>query len=378
MYQGLYTASGGAPILSMPSFRTILSMEQSATATAAATASELPRLVAKILIIHSPTLAASRAASLSLIDTRVAPVALTGIAERVTSDEPEHLVTRISSIVDVDANHVEDPVFKPLVKNLHLRQVSNTMKHVAALARIVATPLNTTRFSLVLEDDALFGDNVVAALGYAVSDAPYDADIVFLGLPSTKQPPSNGGAVFDNALTLFGILPACDSYLITPSAAAKLSAALLPVRFPTNVQMTYALKNLGLRAYVAVPNVFVDGSKLGVFTCSVDANNRLIWNQHYCRMETIVKNVGGYNVAAGAESDAEFQRAWAEQPFKDHPDVLALKAAHLVRMGRHAEAESVYAAALQVADRNGAIITNASELLRNYIALFRVTQPMPA
>jgi hypothetical protein len=337
-----------------------------------------PHLVNMVVVVHSPSLTAARTASLGLIESRVAGASVTGVAERVTSDEPEELVARISSIVDVDASHVEDPLFKPLIKNLHLRQVSNTMKHVAAMLRVAAATFGEARFSLVLEDDALFGDNVLTALGYAVQDAPSDADIVFLGLPSTKQPPDGGGAVFDEALSLFSILPACDSYLITPGAAAKLSAALLPVRFPTNVQMTYAIKTLGMRAYVAVPNVFVDGSKLGVFTCSVDANNRLMWNQHYCRMETVVKNAAAYSVAGGAECDAEFQRAWADQPFKEHPDVLALQAAHLVRMGRHRDAEPVYAAALKAADSNGCLVTNGSELLRNYIALFRFLQPVAA
>jgi hypothetical protein len=333
-------------------------------------------IVNKVIVVHSPMLAAARAASLNLINSRVAPACFTGMLEMVTSDEPNELVSRIATIVDVDATHVDDAVFKPLVKNMHVRQVSNTMKHVAALRRASNHDGGgNSRFSLILEDDALFGDNVLTALGYAVKDAPGDADIVFLGLPSTKQPPKEGGAVFDDVLTLFGTLPACESYLVTPEAAAKISTAMLPVRFQTNVQLTYAIKTLGLKAYLAVPNVFVDGSKLGVFTCSVDPNNRLMWNQHYCQMEAIVRNVAAYNISGGAECDAEFQKAWNDQPFKEHPDVLALKAVHLVRMGRHAEAHPVFATALELYDRNGSIVSNTSEFLRNYIAIFRVLQP---
>ena len=332
-------------------------------------------IVNKLLIVHSPMLGAVRAASLNLIHTRVAPACLTGTAEMVTSDEPNELVPRIPTIVDVDASHIDDPSFKPLVKNMHVRQVSNTMKHVAALRRASNVDGdNNMRFSLILEDDALFGENVITALGYAVKDAPHDADIVFLGLPSTKQPPSEG-AVFDDVLALFGVLPACESYLVTPSAAARISAAMLPVRFQTNVQLTYAIKTLGIKAYLAVPNVFVDGSKLGVFTCSVDPNNRLMWNQPYCQMETIVRNMAAYNVSGGAECDAEFQKAWTDQPFKEHPDVLSIKATHLVRMGRLAEAHTVFAAALEIYDRNGSIVSNTSEFLRNYIAIFRDLQP---
>jgi hypothetical protein len=331
---------------------------------------QLP-LVNDVLLVHSPTLSEARVASLRIIDARLAVVSATGLVHRLTGDEPMDVVARVQLLVDVDASHMTDPAFQPLIRNLHVKQVSNTMKHIAAMQRIAGNSNPVHRFSLVVEDDALFSDNVTTALGYAISDAPADADIIFLGLPSPKSPPSGGGAVFDEALTLFGVLPACDSYLVTRAAAERLSTTMLPVRFPTNVQLTYAIKTLGLRAYVAVPNVFVDGSKLGVFTGSLEPNNRLIWNQPYCKMDALIKNPDAY---VSGKAAGMFDASWQEQPFKEHPDVLVLKAAHLAKMGCYREAEGVYASALVSYDKNGVVVNNTSEFLRSYIALHRNLQ----
>ena len=332
-------------------------------------------LVGRTLLIHSPSLAPYREASLRLIDTHVAPLTATGVVERVTSDEPDELAPKVGVLVDMDASHVADPAFKAQLKNIHIRQLSNTVKHATAIRRISSAASNAHRFSLVLEDDALFGQTMTTALSSATLLAPSDADIVFLGLPSPSQPPKDTVAIFDDLTAVFGgTLPACESYILTRAAAAKLAPLMSPVRFVTNVQLMYAIKTAGLKAYISVPNVFVDGSKIGVFTCSLDPNSRLIWNQGYCKMDALVRNVAGYAVAGGAESDAAFEQLWEEQQFKEHPDVLALRAMHLSRMARPKDAEAAFQRALDMYDKTGGVINNMSEFLKSYVSLYRDLQ----
>ena len=335
-------------------------------------------VVSNVFLIHSPSLTVHRDASLALIEARLPALSQKGAVERVTQDEAAELVGRVPVLVDVDASHVDREEFRPLVRNMHIRQVSNAMKHMSALRRAAAAAdePHQFRFSLVIEDDALFGDNVCAALRAAATHAPADADVVFLGLPSTKAPPKDeGSAIYDDVFALFNVLPACDSYLVTPAGAKALLSHMLPVRFPTNVQLTYALRCTSLKAYVSVPNVFVDGSKLGVYTCSLEANNKLIWNQHFCHLDALVKNDAAYaDASGGAAVDAEFERIWAAQPFKEHPDVLVLKATHLAKSRRFREAEATYAAALAQYDKAGAVVNNTSDFLRAYISLHRDLQ----
>ena len=334
---------------------------------------QLGPLLESLHVLHSPSLHGTREASVRLLDARIAPLTVSGFAERVTGHEPGDIMGSVSTLVDLDASHVEDAVFRGAVKSIQVRQLSNAMKHLAALKAISVTPSSVAsstgvRFSAIVEDDALFTDNVATVLRSVVTNAPADADIVFMGLPSPRAPPQDGGAFFDEALKVFDpVVPAIDSYLVTPAAAAKMAAAFTPVRFPTHIQLSYLVKTLGLKAYVSVPNVFVDGSKIGVFASSLDPNNRLLWNQQYCQLEAVLRS-------GAVPTEAEFAEIWAKQAFKVSPDNVALRAAYLFKAGRFDEAEKAFEEAMETYDRNGCIVNNTSEFLRAFIALYRKKQ----
>jgi len=261
---------------------------------------------------------------------------------------------------------------------MHIRQVSNAMGHLeaikAAAASLSASVPGVDGWCLVLEDDALFSDSVAETLSQVVASVPQDADVVFLGLPSplASKP---GEVVFDDALARFELLPACDSYLIRDSAARKLADAFLPIRFATHVHLGYLFRSLGMQVRISVPNVFVDGSKLGIFTSSLDANNRLLWNQPYCQMDALLRSKAYAEDVTGTE--AAHEAAWSGQSFKDSADVLALRGAHLARLGKHAEAEAVFARAFEKYSKDGCVLNNDSLFMRNYMALYRHLQPQP-
>jgi hypothetical protein len=179
--------------------------------------------------------------------------------------------------------------------------------------------------------------------------------------------------LYDDARQRFGVLPACDSYLVSRAAASRLAAAFLPVRVAAHVHLTYLFRALDLNVRLAVPNVFVDGSKLGFFPSSLDPNNRLLWNQPYCKLEAFVRQHASrpsVNPTAELERDREFQLLCDAQPFKDHPDVLGMRARFLAACGRTADAEVAFAAALQGYDRHGCVVDAQSELLREYLRLY--------
>jgi hypothetical protein len=329
--------------------------------------------LASVHMIHSPRLAALRKESMRLISERLAPLSAAGKVDVVSANEPESIVSQVSKLADVNASHVEDAGFRAHIRNMHIRQLSNALKHRAALETALEAmsgsgPGSRFRFSLIVEDDALFSDNVARLIKQTVRDAPPDSDIVFLGLPS-KNAPTDGVSTFDDAIETFELLPACDAYLVSLEGARKLLADFLPVRFCTNVHLTYLARKNGIRSYVAVPNVFVDGSKLGVFTSSLDPNNRLIWNRDFCRLEALVR-------AKEPVPDGEFEAAWASQPFKEHPNVVALRAEHLARAGKHRDAEELFATALDAFDRGEGIVSNASDFLRRYISLYAHLQQL--
>lgn len=334
-------------------------------------------------MIHSPSLlGAKRSRSVALIEQHIAPlcdnkkVALVTEFEASQVDASPHL--QGLDMVDTDPARLPDPAFSGALRKLSSRQVSNALKHRAALQHLERElgeqQPGRRSFGIVLEDDALFTEGVAASLKRVVTLAPADADIVMLGLPSATEPPE-GSTVFEDALAQFPVLPACESYLVTPKAARALAAAFLPVRFPTHVHMSYLCRRLGLKVYHSVPNVFVDGSKLGVYASAVETNNQLVWNQGFCRMSSMLAAAQAASGNASAEEKKAFEVLLDEQPFKDHPDVLAMRAKWAATCGgTPEEAEALFESALSAYDENACPVDGTSQFLRAYLDLYRQLQ----
>jgi hypothetical protein len=334
-----------------------------------------PFLLAAHVLVSADT-HAQRAALVARLDAALAPLALTGRLERVSEHDARELTApgALAGLpVDMNPASLDDEALRPHVRTLHVRQVSNALKHLEALRRVAGAGAGAgagaARFALVVEDDAVFGEGMSDALRRAASDAPADADLVFVGLPSTRLPPPGATAsLFDDPLSLFPgqVIPACESYLVTPDAARRLADAFLPIRLATPAQLSYLFRKRVARALVAVPNAFVDGSKVGVATSSIETNNQLVWNQAYCKASELLRA----GAAAGAEGQRELEALWAAQPFKDHPDCLVQRADHLAAAGRFPEAQEAYDRALEAYGAANCVVNTNSDFMRRYMATF--------
>ena len=314
----------------------------------------MKKMFSNVFIVHSKILSDIRRPSLALLKDRLGPLSKQGV-NVISDNDAEDLLSSSQQFMDVTPHKDLPPEYAAVLRPIHVRQLSNSMKHLDAITRAAASGGGS--HALIVEDDALFSDTVVGTLTLIMQHIPADADIVFLGLP-TPESSDGSRVVFHEATKLFKTVPACDSYIVSSSGAQKLAAAMLPIRFCTNVQLSYLIKTLGLHAYVSSPNVFIDGSKLGVYSSSIEVNNHLSWNQSYCKM-------------AQASSVVEFDEIMAGQPFKEHPDVLRMKAAFLARQGRFREAREVYKVAFARYESDNVLMTDASDLLRGYMALYR-------
>ena len=350
-----------------------------------------PAPLASVQLIHcAELLSAHRQQTVQLLQQRLAPAAQDRVVNMVTSAPLQQLAAQVvdpkasPALVQLDPAQwpagleADADQYKALLRPVHIRQVSNALHHKAALDAVAACPsCDDAAWSLVVEDDALFADDVIGMLRRVVDQAPPDADLVFLGLPSTLQPSDSGNMVFDDALARFSILPACESYLVRKRAAARLSAELLPLRFPTHVQLTWLARRLGLRVRLCVPNVFVDGSKLGAFTSSLDPNNRLLWNQAYCQAEALLRSDVYEKDPARAEREFDIITKQQQAAFSGSPDMLALRAAHLTRLGRAAQAEAAYQVAYDAYAKIPCLLNNTCDFLRGYMNLYRSLQQEP-
>ena len=244
--------------------------------------------------------------------------------------------------------------FNAHTKTLHGRNVSNARKHLEALRRaaLLSGP------SLIVEDDVIQGSDMPGVIARTLEDSSVEWGVIMLGLPGRE-------VGLTRLADTYPVLPMCDSYLVTPSAAATLAAAFLPLRFSTNVQLSYLFEAAGVAAYMTTPNAFVDGSKYGVYASTVSANNPLILNRHYMEARAILLDDERW-----AKEGDSVLGIICNNPFKNHPDFVHLRAVYEQRKAGGRASELVFSTALKLYEENNCILTNESEFLRNYLAIF--------
>lgn len=339
-------------------------------------------IFAHVVVVHARTiLAEQRGTSVTLLIGALSKLVQTGKLELTGDADPGETLMEIiknesTNLLDLRAetfptNFPDHESFKSRLRPLHMRQVSNCLKHLQALKIACSLPgtINTPilPFSLIIEDDALFTAEVERQLRDVVKSIPEDADIVFISLPTPVQSQGEAPKPFLPIDGLFnGDLPACDAYIVRTSAAEKLSSSFLPIRLHTPAHLRYMISSLGLRAYVSTSNIFVDGSKIGIFPSSIEVNNILLWNPSYCRLldTTSSPNITNDELKQALEMESK------TQTFGKHPDVLALRSRCMARMGMFKEAKELAEQAMQGFEQGAALFNDNSIFLRNYMNIY--------
>ncbi len=263
-------------------------------------------------------------------------------------------VTNFAQINDADLS-----MFNSLMQPMHIRNVSNLLKHYEAL-KTVSESTGENEVHLIIEDDVVFGDRVAFALADAVEKLPTEYDMTFIGLPSaqlTGQPEDKGNiSLFSK---FYNVAPVCESYFVSVAGAKKLIEAdqMLPMKFPTNVQLSYAIKKGNLSAFFTRPNVFIDGSKLGVFLSSIDANNQLLLSTEHQAFAKIVE----------AKDLVNARVAYDAMRFKAHPDTMRLMADLEHAHGNYKESKQMFDACYRAYKDQNCILTSTSKFMKSYI-----------
>lgn len=280
-------------------------------------------------------------------------------------EPPMQDVPLLMSLVNMDPAKLVGhcSVFRPFLCDLKVRNLSNALKHAAAIQHIAAHhDLTRESWHVVVEDDSLIES--VRELLSACDGAPADADMLFFGLPT----PLPHGALRYDALVDVKLLPACDCYAVRMGTARFLSTAILPIRFKTEIHLSWLIASASIKTYLTSPNLSLDGSKVGTFVSSIESNSRLGFNPQFVALELELESNGG---ATGIES---FMSRVTSMPFGGHPDVQVLLGRMLGRSGRYEESMSVFAAALSVYRAEGAVVGQDSGFMREYMDMFKHVQ----
>jgi hypothetical protein len=334
-----------------------------------------------LCLLHTAKLASRKPACDALL-ARLAPASVdaTWILDH---DPPALHMPTVRKRVNLD-KLVDDPTYEPHVRNMHVAQVSNALKHHQAVLTLHAkaqSPQNQTHdhsYYVILEDDVLYdADTIAQALPAALQAMPADVDVWLLGRApvdgarGTPPPP---------------LLPSVEAYALSRRALAALAAGgpaaapaenaasgFFPVRFPMHVQLPYLARKHGLRIARAPQPVFLDGSKVGAAISTLTPTNPLVLNPEHVQLAALVQKAEPY-VAADF---AQLQALMKALTYKMHPDNMLLYVQHETKMGQYKKAQAFCEKIYETVAAGGGLINSDSAFLKIYMALHKHLQELP-
>lgn len=268
---------------------------------------------------------------------------------------------QIKKYVDLSKSNKSE-FFDAAIKNLHIRSVSNALKHYTALRKAS----RDADYIFVFEDDVLFGDNMIEKIKEILNNTEHTWDICFLGLPSLHPIQDENKIQYEEVPKSFKVVPSCDAYVIRKSAIDKICSNFSPIRFNTNLQYSYLFETAGVNACYTVPNLFVDGSKMGIYLSSIESNNRLYMNPEYNQLSQLVRRDTYTD-----EDKAAIEKIMDTIKFKNHPDIQLLFGIYYEKISQIEKAKQTLEDAYNVLQQNGCIVNNESELLYRFINIHK-------
>lgn len=253
-------------------------------------------------------------------------------------------------------------------KNLHKNQLSNSLKHFRAI-QLICENSDLDDYNLILEDDVLFQENMCEQLDKLVTLIDEkEHEILFLGFPCKIDVVANEIQI-NKTKDLFQIIPLIDSYLLKKDIALKIREKFLPVKFLTHIQYQYIFDSLNIKTYQVVPNIFIDGSKYGIFPSLLNANNILAFNKEYMMTNELL------NKDLLTEQDKKnIELLLNNSSVKLHPDFQYLKCKYLTREKKYNEAVQSYLDIYNSLIMKGCIVNHESMLLKDFIKLYKHLQ----
>lgn len=259
-------------------------------------------------------------------------------------------------------------VYNNCFKNLHIHQLSNALKHAKAIE--LSSKNDPEDINIILEDDLIFEERMCISLEKVIKKLDIDFDLVFLGLPTNKEVKTKTDIFFQSTKDIFKILPYCDSYIVSHKAAKVLTEKYFPIKFINNIHLSYLIDSLSLKSQIAVPNMFMDGSKYGMYISSLNGSNSLLFNNDYNMTKTLV----GKETPLSSEEEKALENVLANSTIKNHPDFCHVKALALVKKGKFPEAKLVFEETYKKYKNANCIVNHESAFLKDYIRVFKNLQ----
>ena len=252
-------------------------------------------------------------------------------------------------------------LFDKFQRPLSLPNISNYLKHVSALERIA----KSGRTGVVLEDDVILSDDCEVVL--SKYSPPTQQSIVFFGQPFRNKPESHFQQIKNFNGNTMTLLPSVDSYVVDPDTAKKIIPDMLPIAYQTNIAFSLSINRMKLNAVKMYPNIFIDGSKVGAYTSSINPNNILTFNRKYNLL---------YSMIQSDHVDVDkFDLVYKSAEFHDSsPDMIYMRALCLLKAGQIVESKKLFDVAYEKFCEDNCTLNKNSSFMCNYLKFFKILQ----
>jgi hypothetical protein len=281
----------------------------------------------------------------------------------------------------VSHDHIGDDVLDTLFDVFSMEMFSNTEKHREAWKYISTCSESQDTLHLVIEDDTIImPDNVGVLkdmLAYMKSNVnSTDWDILYLGFaqpnPDIKDP-----ITLTDVSATFKVLPSKEAYFVNRNAASKMYKAWTDGKISARlrVQMSkYFFMNKGVGIKAVYPNrrVTIDGSKLGLFPCTIHGNNVLVLNGEYMQLFKMFQMSD--DEVKSKDVLIEAKRLYNSVKHIKSPDISHVYGVILYKAGKLDESEMMLQQALIETRDSQGLLTNRCDLCNNIVNIYQQLQ----
>ena len=248
--------------------------------------------------------------------------------------------------------------------------MSNCLKHLDAL-KSISKNSGEEDINIILEDDALFDSSFETEFVDFVTRKLYENnDIIFLGFPSVSEDTEKSTSSKIVQITEKNkIFPCCESYYVSKSCAHALIEDFIPIRYPYNIQLSYLIDKKSIKMARYQPNMFLDGSKTGLYPSSISSNNVILFNLTYKNIYTLLSE------DKLSHDDIKTVRTLLDSnKMKNSPDFIFLEGLFYLRTNEFEKSKEYFDKAIQLYELHNSPLNNQSMIIQNYIELCRQIQ----
>ena len=270
--------------------------------------------------------------------------------------------------MEKDTSENADIHFNNLIRPLNVHQISNIEAH----RNIYSNIHNNDELHFVIEDDVVINqqyiNNIETFFTNMRNNSFPEWDILFTCTASTSDIPME----LVPSGKPFKVMLSKSSYFIKPKLAQDLIEYFKTFKHTFKYGLSkYIYDNTDVKSFVLNKHTFMEGSKIGLFTSSVNTSTNYLY--HNINYVTMAKMTSNDTITDEQITDAE--KLFETIKDMNNPDILHTMAILYYKHQNYAKAKELMIQACNEIEKGHGIVSKSTDILNNAINMFQYDQP---